>query len=133
MAGYTVQNLKQIDNAGAAFGLPEDQIELRLGRGPLGCETAGVSYMKLGPGYRAPFGHSHGEQEEIYVLVSGSARMKIGDDMVDLQPFTAVRVAPASMRGYEGGPQGAELIVVGAPQPSSPDGDGNVEPGWWTD
>ncbi len=54
--------------------------------------------------YRAPFGHTHKTQEEIYILVSGSARMKIGDDVIDMEPLTAVRVAPETIRSYEGGP-----------------------------
>ncbi len=131
MAGYTVQDLKQVENQGPKFGLDENDIQLRMARNPLGCESCGISYLRLGAGWRVPFGHKHKQQEEIYVLVNGSARMKVEDDVIELQPFHAVRVPPDTMRGYEGGPDGAELIVIGAP--STGPGDGDVVPGWWSD
>ena len=128
---YTVQKLTDVENQGVKFGLDENDIQSRMAKDPLGCEHCGISYIKLGPGWRLPFGHTHKTQEEIYVLVSGSARMKVADDVVDMEPFTAVRVSPSTMRGYEGGPDGAELIVVGAPRTGS--GDADMVPGWWTD
>jgi mannose-6-phosphate isomerase-like protein (cupin superfamily) len=131
MARYTVQNLKEVQNQGENFGLNPDEMQLRMAKDPLECENAGVSYLRLGPGYRMPFGHRHKEQEEIYVLVNGSARMKVEDEIVDMQPLTAVRVAPETMRNLEGGSEGADLIVIGAPKTGP--GDGDIEPGWWSD
>jgi mannose-6-phosphate isomerase-like protein (cupin superfamily) len=131
MAGYSVQNLKEVENQGVGFGLDPNEMELRMAKDPLECANAGVSYLKLGPGYRAPFGHTHKQQEEIYVLITGSARMKVGDDVIDLKPFTAVRVAPDTPRSYEGGSDGAELIAIGAPRTGP--GDGDITPGWWSD
>jgi hypothetical protein len=55
----------------------------------------------------------------------------VGDEIIDLQPFSAVRVAPDTMRCYEGGPEGAELIVIGAPRTGS--GDADIVNGWWSD
>ncbi len=130
MAGYAVQNLKEVQNQGEAFGLNPDELQLRMAKDPLECQNAGISYLRLGPGYRAPFGHKHKEQEEVYVLVGGSARMKIEDEFVDLQPMTAVRVAPGTMRCYEGGPDGADMIVIGAPKTGP--GDGDIVQGWWS-
>jgi glyoxylate utilization-related uncharacterized protein len=131
MAGYTVQNLKEIENQGVKFGLDENDIQLRMAKDPLECTNCGLSYVRLGPGWRAPFGHTHKTQEEIYILIEGNARMKIEDDLVDLKPFTAVRVSPQTMRGYEGGPEGAELIVIGTPRTGP--GDADMEQGWWSD
>ena len=128
---YTVQQLTEVENQGVKFGLDENDIQSRMAKDPLECEHCGISYIKLGPGWRLPFGHNHKTQEEVYVLVRGSARMKVEDDLIDLEPYTAVRVSPSTMRGYEGGPDGAELIVVGAPRTGA--GDANVVPGWWTD
>jgi mannose-6-phosphate isomerase-like protein (cupin superfamily) len=130
MARYTVQNLKEVENQGERYGLDPDQLQLRMAKDPLECSNAGISYLRLGPGYRAPFGHKHKQQEEIYVLVSGSARMKIEDEIVEMQPLTAVRVDPGTTRGYEGGPDGADLIVIGAPKTGP--GDADVEQGWWS-
>jgi mannose-6-phosphate isomerase-like protein (cupin superfamily) len=131
MAGYTVQNLKEVQNQGENFGIDPSELQLRMAKDPLECANSGVSLLKLGPGFRAPFGHTHKTQEEIYILVTGSGRMKVGDDIIDLEPFTAVRVAPDTPRGYEGGAEGAELIVIGAPRTGS--GDADTTPGWWSD
>jgi mannose-6-phosphate isomerase-like protein (cupin superfamily) len=131
MAGYNVENLKDVENQGVKFGLDENDIQLRMAKDPLECTSCGVSYVKLGPGWRSPFGHTHKTQEEIYILVGGEARMKIEDDIVELKPLTAVRVSPETMRSYEGGPKGAELLVIGAPRTGP--GDADTVPGWWSD
>ena len=130
MAEYTALQLDEVQDQAPNLGLPSD-IQLRMARVPLKCEHCGLSYQRLGPGRRIPIGHNHKRQEEIYVLVTGSARMKLGDDVVEMQPWTAVRVAPGTMRGLEAGADGAELLVVGAPNTGP--GDGNVVPGWWSD
>ncbi len=131
MPGFKRRDLKEVENQGERFGLNPEEIQLRMGREPLGCENVGISYLRLGPGYRVPFGHKHKQQEEIYVLVSGSAKMKVGDEVIDVEPFHAIRVPPETMRGWEGGPQGAEIIAVGAPNTGP--GDGDIEQGWWSD
>ena len=131
MAGYTVRNLKEVENQGPKLGMEENDLQLRMAKDPLECNGCGLSYMKLGPGWRAPFGHTHKTQEEIYILVNGSARMKVEDEVIDLKPFTAVRVSPEAMRGYEGGAEGAELLVIGTPKTGG--GDAETVPGWWGD
>jgi mannose-6-phosphate isomerase-like protein (cupin superfamily) len=130
MAAYSVQNLKEVENQGERFGINPDEMQLRMGKDPLECKNAGVTYLRLGPGYRVPFGHRHKEQEEIYVLVNGSARMKIEDEIVEMQPLTAVRVDSGTMRGYEAGSEGADLIVIGAPRTGP--GDADAVQGWWS-
>ena len=131
MASYTVQDLNQVQNQGENFGLNPDEYQVRMAKDPLGCQHAGISLVRLGPGYRVPFGHSHKTQEEIYVLVKGGARIKIEDDIVDMEPMTAVRVDPGAMRAFEAGSEGADLIAIGAPKTGP--GDGEVTPGWWSD
>ncbi len=131
MAGYAVHNLKEVENQGVKFGLDENDIQLRMAKDPLECENCGISYERLGPNWRVPFGHKHKEQEEVYVLVTGSARMKIEDEVIELKPWAAVRVAADTMRALEGGPEGAELVVIGAPRTGP--GDGDIVQGWWTD
>src|SRR2546421_8254958 len=128
MAGFTMHNLKEIENQGVNFGLDENDIQLRMAKDPLECTDCGLTYLRLGPGWRTPFGHNHKTQEEIYVLVNGSARMKIEDEVVEMKPFTAVRVSPEAMRSYEGGSDGAELIVIGAPETGG--GGAGILPGW---
>lgn len=128
---YTVVNLKEVENQGPKFGIDESDYQFRMARVPLELENSGISYSRIAPGYRQPFGHKHKRQEEIYVVVSGTGRIKLDDDIVDLQPWSAVRIAPDTMRCLEGGPEGLEYIAVGAPNTGP--GDGDTVPGWWTD
>jgi mannose-6-phosphate isomerase-like protein (cupin superfamily) len=132
MAGYTIKNLKtEVDNQGTHFGLDENDLQLRMGRVGLECENSGVSYVRYGPNFRQPFGHKHKQQEEIYVLVSGSARVKLEDEVIELDRWSALRVAPGTMRSFEAGDDGAEFIAIGAPNTGP--GDGEVVQGWWSD
>ena len=127
---YTIRNLKEIEDQAPRFGLSPG-LEARFAREPLGCERSGLSYQRFAPNYRSPFAHRHGEQEEIYVLLKGGGRMKLEDDVVELRPWDAVRVAKETMRSFEAGADGAELIVFGAG--SSGLHDAEMTPGWWTD
>ena len=129
MADYTLVNLKEVEDQAPKFDM-SPQMEMRMGRVALGLENSGVSYQRLAPKFRLPFGHKHKNQEEVYVLVSGSARVKLEDEVVDLKPFDAVRVAKDTMRGFEAGPEGAELIAIGAPNTGP--GDADVAQGWWS-
>ena len=129
MADYTVVNLKEVEDQAPNFGL-SPQLEARMARVALGLENSGVSYQRLAPKFRVPFGHKHKNQEEIYVLVGGSARIKLEDEVVDLKPFDAVRVPKDTMRSLEAGPEGAEFIAIGAPNTGP--GDAEVVQGWWS-
>lgn len=125
---YRHVNLAELDDQAANIGFDPEQINIRFGRVPLDCEHCGVSYLRLGPDAKA-HGHRHKRQEEVYVLVSGSARMKVGDDELELRPLDAVRVPPHVMRGIRGGPAGAEIIAIGAPNTGPGDGD-EPDPDW---
>ena len=129
MADYTVVNLKEVEDQAPKFGL-SPQLEARMARVALGLEHSGVSYQRLAPDFRVPFGHKHKNQEEIYVLVGGSVRIKLEDEVVELKLFDAVRVHKDTMRGFEAGPEGAELIAIGAPNTGP--GDGDTVQGWWS-
>jgi mannose-6-phosphate isomerase-like protein (cupin superfamily) len=131
MPGYTKVNLKDdVDDQAPNFGL-EGKIEARMARVPLELEHQGVSYQRLAPNFRVPFAHRHKNQEEVYILISGSLRVKLEDEILELRPFDAIRVHKDTMRGFEAGPEGAELIAVGAPNTGP--GDAEVENDWWDD
>jgi quercetin dioxygenase-like cupin family protein len=131
MADYTHLNLREdVDDQAQNFGIAPN-MEARMARVPLGMENAGLSYLRLAPGYRIPWGHTHKQQEEVYVLVGGSARMKIGDEVRDLKQWDAVRLHRDAVRGMEAGPEGAEFIAVGAPNTGP--GDAQVIQDWWSD
>ena len=131
MAGWTKVNLKDdVDDQAPNFGLG-GKIEARMARVPLELEQSGVSYQRLAPNFRVPFAHRHKNQEEVYVLISGSARAKLGDEIVELRPFDALRVHKDTIRGFEAGPEGAGLIAIGAPNTGP--GDAELEHDWWGD
>jgi mannose-6-phosphate isomerase-like protein (cupin superfamily) len=128
VGGFTHKNPRE-DIADAAADHDVSGIEARFGRSSIDSAQLGVSLFRYEPNFRAPFGHRHREQEEAYVVVSGSGRMKLGDDLIDLRQWDVVRVAPEVMRGIQAGPAGLELIVVGGPRPE--EGDGEMDPNWW--
>jgi mannose-6-phosphate isomerase-like protein (cupin superfamily) len=113
MSDYAMQNIKEIDDSATAFGLAPN-VEARFGRKALDAQKSGFSYQKLEANFRQPFGHTHKHQEETYVIVSGGGRMKIGDEIVDVKQWDAIRVAPATPRAFEGGPDGIEFLAFGA-------------------
>jgi mannose-6-phosphate isomerase-like protein (cupin superfamily) len=120
VSGYTVVNLKEVEDQAPKFGYAP-HLESRFARRALGLENSGISHFKLAPGFRVPFGHHHTDQEEVYVVVAGSARIKLGDEIVDLGAWDAVRVPPDVTRGMEGGPEGAEILAFGAPSNENAD------------
>jgi len=128
MANYTVQNLKQVEDVAEQFGLG-GQLEARFARKALGLSNFGLSYQKLSPGFRVPFGHTHGEQEEVYVVLNGSGRIKVGEEIVELAEWDAVRVPGEVPRALEAGPGGLEVLAIGAPQAN----DTEMLDGWWSD
>lgn len=127
MPNYTVKNLKQVENMAEQYGM-SDGLEARFARGPLELSNFGLSYQRLAPGFRVPFGHKHGEQEEVYVVLSGSARLKLDDEIVELKQWDAIRVPCEVTRNFEGGPEGAELLAIGAPATR----DTEMLQGWWS-
>ena len=120
MSGYTVVNLKEVEDQAPRFGYAP-HLQSRFARKALGLRASGISHFTLAPGFRVPFGHHHTDQEEVYVVVSGSARIKLDDEVVDLGTWDAVRVAPETTRGMEGGPDGAEILAFGAPSDENAD------------
>jgi mannose-6-phosphate isomerase-like protein (cupin superfamily) len=127
--GFTIKNLMEIESSAA--DAVADKMEARFGRRHLGSEHLGVSYFRYGANFRSPVGHRHREQEEAYVVVGGSGRARLDDEVVDLKRWDVVRVAPGVVRGFEGGPDGLELIAIGADRPEG--GDGEMVRGWWQD
>jgi mannose-6-phosphate isomerase-like protein (cupin superfamily) len=130
VAGHTVRNLKELDDSAVQHGLSPD-LEARFAREALGCEQSGLSYQRLAPNFRQPFGHRHGKQEETYVVVAGGGRVKLDDEIVELRRWDAVRVAPGTTRQFEAGPEGLEYVAFGAPK-VGPDDVETLE-GWWSE
>jgi mannose-6-phosphate isomerase-like protein (cupin superfamily) len=114
MSGYTIVNLKQVEDQAPNFGLSPD-LEARFARVALDAELIGLTYQRLSPNFQVPWGHTHKTQEEVFVVLSGSVKVKVGDEVKELRPWDAIRVAKETPRGFEAGPEGVEIIAIGAP------------------
>jgi mannose-6-phosphate isomerase-like protein (cupin superfamily) len=128
MSAYTITNLMEIEDSasGRASG-----IQARFARSHIDSEQLGVTHMRYEPGVRSR-GHGHREQEEVYVIVSGSGRIKLDEDIRELGPWDVVRVAPSTVRGFEAGADGLEVIAIGAARPEGGDGV-PAAADWWSD
>jgi mannose-6-phosphate isomerase-like protein (cupin superfamily) len=130
MSGYTKRNLKSdVENSAPKFDMPSE-MEARFARRSIEGETLGLTHMKLAPNFRIPFGHKHSGQEEVYVVVRGSGRVKVGDEVVELGEWDAIRFDMDTMRQMEAGPDGMEYIAFGAGTDPT---DAEMAPGWWSD
>lgn len=119
MSGFTVVNLLELhDNIESS-----SDIEGRFGRGPLESRDLGISHWRYAPGYRSGRGHKHGQQEEAYVVLSGSGRILLDGEVRELRQWDTVRVAPEVVRAFEAGPDGLEFLAVGGPRPEEGDGE----------
>ncbi len=130
MAKYTKLNIDDIEDSAPRFGLAPG-LEARFGRRPLESEIVAVSRETLAPGFRVPFGHRHRDQEEIYVVLRGSGRIKIQDEVLDVRQGDVVRLGRGVWRCTEAGPEGLQYLAVGAPV--SDEDDSEIEQGWWSD
>ena len=126
---YTKKNLWDVENQAPKFDMPAE-MEARFARSDLGGETLGLSVMKLAPNFRIPFGHKHEHQEEVYVIVRGSARIKVEDEIVELGEWDAIRFDKNTMRNVEAGPEGVQYLAFGAGDDPR---DADMAPGWWSE
>lgn len=105
MANYTKKNLREVEDSAAKHGLADTQ-EARFLRPELGTEQTGANYLRVKPGRREAFAHRHGQAEEVYVILAGSGRVKLDEDIVELGPLDGVRVGPGVTRCFEAGDDG---------------------------
>jgi mannose-6-phosphate isomerase-like protein (cupin superfamily) len=131
---FALTNLRgDLADVGSNFDGPPD-LEFRHASAALGLEHSGLSYQRIPPGYRFPYGHTHKTQEEVYVVVGGGGRMKLDEEIVDVEKLDVVRVPPGTWRGYEAGPEGLEILVFGAPSlGENPRDDVEGRRDWWAD
>jgi len=130
MGSYTHKNLEaDVEDSAKRFGM-SDILEAHFARDDLEATQFGLSLQRLKPGARSSFGHTHASQEEVYVIVEGSGRIKLDDDVLELTRWDAVRIAPETMRALEAGDEGMTLIAFGAPNTGP--GDAQLQPGWWS-
>jgi mannose-6-phosphate isomerase-like protein (cupin superfamily) len=125
---YAKVNLRSVEDSAAEHGLSEHQ-ESRFARGELGAEQTGMNLLTVKPSQREAFAHRHERAEEVYVVLSGSGRVKLDDELVELQPLDAVRVGPGVTRSFEAGPDGLEVLIFGA----HVEGDSELVQDFWDD
>jgi mannose-6-phosphate isomerase-like protein (cupin superfamily) len=138
MAVYTIVPVSDVPDMAAEVGMDPEHFEIRFMREALGLEQFAVTYERFGGGWRAPEGHAHRRghrhtvQEEVYFLISGRAEAKFDEDVVELEPWTAVRVPPETARSFRAaGDEDAVFVTIAAPQAGIDD----VEflPEYWQD
>jgi len=128
MGDYTKKNLREVEDAAVKGGLSDTQ-EARFAQGDLNAEKTGLAFQVVKPGKRHAFGHRHEHAEEIYVVLSGTGRMKLDDEIIEVGPLDAIRVAPQVIRAFESDSDGLELLAFGAHH----GGDGEIVRDFWTD
>jgi mannose-6-phosphate isomerase-like protein (cupin superfamily) len=128
MADYTIKNLREVQDMAEKFGYSETQ-EARFAREDLGAEATGFAYHVVRPDQRQPFAHRHQDAEEVNVVLAGSGRVRLDDEVVEIGPMDAIRIAPQVTRAFEAGPKGLELLVFGPHHA----GDAEVVQDFWVD
>lgn len=124
---YTIKNLREVEDQAPGFGLEEIQ-EARFPREDLNSETVGLAFHRLKPGKRQAFAHRHNQAEEVFVVLSGSGRIKLDDTVEEIGPLDAIRIAPKVLRALEAGDEGLEWLAFGPRH----GGDGElVREGFW--
>lgn len=125
---YTLKRLTDVADSAPRLGFGANQ-ESRFANDDLAAERTGVTYHRFKAGRRQGIGHRHDQAEEIYVVLAGAGRIKLDDEILEIEALDAIRVSPGVIRSFEAGPQGLEVLAVGARH----DGDGEVFEDWWTD
>lgn len=126
---YTHKSLTDLEDSALKFGLAETQ-EARFASEELDTEQTGLSHHRVKPGKRQAFAHKHDDAEEVYVVVSGSGRVKVDEEIVELERLDAVRVSPGAVRAFEAGDDGLEILAFG---PRRADDRGEMLQDWWQD
>ena len=109
MSDYTIIAVGDVDDV-----LGDYPGEMRMLTEALGARQVALSYRRMPAqtGGKGSYGHSHRTQEEVYFVISGALQFKLGDDVVDVGPLTAVRVAPETVRSvWNEGPGDVELVI----------------------
>jgi uncharacterized cupin superfamily protein len=125
---YAKKNLRDVQDSAAEHGLSETQ-EARFPRQEVGAEQTGMNFLIVKPGRREAFAHRHEQAEEMYVVLGGSGRVKLDEELLELAPLDVVRVSPGVTRSFEAGADRLEVLVFGP----HVDGDGELVADFWSD
>jgi quercetin dioxygenase-like cupin family protein len=124
MADWTKKNFGDLRDVS-----PDDvRIQWRFARDALGSPELGLSRFTYEPGARMPWGHRHREQEEAYVVVGGAGRANLDGEVIHLEAWDVLRVAPSVIRSFEAGPEGLDLLCIGGRKPEGGDTERVADP-----
>ena len=132
---YTHTNLTKVPDSAPDLGAADWQ-ESRFASQEMGSTQVGATHHRFKPGKRQGFAHRHDESEEFYVVLSGTGRVKIDDDILEVKPLDALRVPADMLRAWEAGPDGLEVLAFGARVNGDGEripSDAEIVPDWWTD
>jgi quercetin dioxygenase-like cupin family protein len=124
MPGWAKKNFGELHDVSP----PDVPIAWRFAREALGSPELGVSRFTYEPGARMPWAHRHREQEEAYVVVAGSGRAMLDDEVVELSAWDVLRVAPETVRSFLAGPEGLDLLCIGGRKPKGGDSERFEDP-----
>lgn len=127
-SGYTHRKITEAKDSAPDFGFGEHG-EMRFCAEAFDATDTGFTYHRTDPNVHGGLGHRHQNAEEVYVVISGSGRAKFDDEIIEIERLDTIRVAPEVWRGFSSGPDGLEMIAFGAQH----EGDGEVDPHWWTE
>jgi uncharacterized cupin superfamily protein len=103
--------------AAESYWRPSNQMSVLntdLGK-QLGAESLGARLWRLAPG-QASTRHRHRDQEELYILLEGSGRVRVDGELLTLEPLDSLLVEPAALRQLFNDTEADQLwLVVGAP------------------
>ena len=110
MADYTIKRLEEVADV-----LGDYPGEMRMMTGDIDAEQVAFTYRRMPQhtGGKGSYGHRHKTQEEIYFVMSGTLQFKLGDEVLDVERGSVVRVAPETWRSiWNDASEDAELIIV---------------------
>ena len=99
MSGYSIVQADDVKDHYAGSDVPG---EFRQLTGDLDCKQVALTLIRVPPhsDFEQGTGHFHDETEEIYLVTRGTLTMKLGDDIQEVGPNTAVRIAPKTRRSH---------------------------------
>jgi mannose-6-phosphate isomerase-like protein (cupin superfamily) len=110
MADYTIKHIEEVADV-----LGDYPGEMRMMATALDCAQVAFTYRRMPQhtGGKGSYGHRHKSQEEVYFVMSGKLQFKLGDEVLDLERGTVVRVPPETWRSvWNDEAEDAELIIV---------------------
>jgi mannose-6-phosphate isomerase-like protein (cupin superfamily) len=110
MSNYSIRKLEDVPDV-----LGDYPGEMRFFTGELGNEQVAFTHRRMpaNTGGKGSYGHRHKTQEEVYFVIDGTLQFKLDDEVIDVGPGTAVRVAPEVVRSvWNEGPEDANIVII---------------------